>query len=251
MQTLDDTQAGWIKEQLELKTRLVLHDEFFWSVPAKDVKGSEPLKLVGGVDISFVKENNEDACASLIVLDYPSLKVIYERFEMVKLTLPYIPGFLAFREVPFLKYLVDDLRDHHPELVPQVIFVDGNGILHPQGFGLASHLGVLTGIPTIGIAKTFFNVDGLTVKGVKKSVAERCQQGGDFVELVGASGFVWGAAVRSHDESTNAIFVSQGHLISLPTALSLVRGCSLYRVPEPVRQADLRSRAYLREHPIS
>eukprot|EP01111_Echinosteliopsis_oligospora_P009224 TRINITY_DN2669_c0_g1_i1.p1 TRINITY_DN2669_c0_g1~~TRINITY_DN2669_c0_g1_i1.p1 ORF type:complete len:247 (+),score=49.29 TRINITY_DN2669_c0_g1_i1:200-940(+) len=238
----ENTKQRWIEEQEYLKSKLILEDKIEW-----DIKS---LKYIGGVDISFIKENNVDACASLIVLEFPSLKIVYEKYEMVKLTLPYISGFLAFREVPYLISLIDELKSVNPSLTPQVIMVDGNGYLHPRGFGLASHLGVLCDIPTIGVGKTFLHVDGLTVKGVKQMVAEQCKAGGDFIELKGESGTVWGAAVRSHEDSTNAIFVSQGHKLSLPTTLLITKASTIFRVPEPVRMADIKSRAYLRENPL-
>jgi len=137
-----------------------------------------------------------------------------------------------------------------PGLRPQIIFVDGNGFLHPRGFGLASHLGVLTGIPTIGAGKTFLLVDGMDLKTIKQMVVDKCPKGGDFVELIGNSGTLWGAALRSHDDSTNPIFISQGHKVSFASTMDLVRMFTKQRVPEPIRQADLRSRAYLREHPL-
>ncbi len=80
----------------------------------------------------------------------------------MRLDAPYIPGFLAFREVPHLLHLIDRLRNTKPEFLPQVILVDGNGIFHQNGFGLASHLGVLANIPTIGCGKTVFFVDGIS-----------------------------------------------------------------------------------------
>jgi deoxyinosine 3'endonuclease (endonuclease V) len=253
-QVEDEIQEKWAQEQEELKKQLILHDCYTWKLPSGEVIGSgsveEDLKYLGGVDISFIKDNDVDACASLVVLSYPSMQVVYERYEMVKLTLPYVSGFLAFREVSFLVNLIDELKATNPTLVPQIIFVDGNGILHPRGFGLASHLGVLTGIPTLGAGKTFLFVDGLNVKDIKKEVAEKCTKGGDYVELVGKSGTIWGAALRSHDESTNPIFISQGHKMSLQTTMNIVRTCTKQRVPEPIRQADLRSRAYLRENPL-
>eukprot|EP01133_Synstelium_polycarpum_P009126 gene9126-10702_t len=223
---------------------------FVWTnerIPIASQKQAEIY--VGGVDISFVKDNVEDACASLIVLEYPSLKVVHQELEFVKLDLPYIPGFLAFREIPSLMRLIDRVRQQHPELMPQVILVDGNGVLHPRGFGLASHLGVLANIPTIGIGKTFFHVDGMSTKQVKIDFAQSCKQAGDHLDLCGDSGKVWGAAVKSHANSTNAIFVSVGHLLSLTSCLAVVRACTTSnRVPEPVRQADLRSREYIRLH---
>lgn len=75
---------------------------------------------------------------------------------------PYIPGFLAFREAPHLMKLFQKLKDTKPQFMPQVILVDGNGVLHQNGFGLASHFGVLADIPTIGCGKTVFYVDGIS-----------------------------------------------------------------------------------------
>jgi len=89
------------------------------------------------------------------------LEKVYEDYEIVELDSPYIPGFLAFREIPHLVKLIDKLKKTKPEYTPQVILVDGNGILHQNACGLASHLGVIVDIPTIGCGKTIFYVDGL------------------------------------------------------------------------------------------
>lgn len=88
---------------------------------------------------------------------------MYKDYEFVHLDLPYIPGFLAFREAPHLLKLIEKLKKTKSQFIPQVILVDGNGILHQNGFGLASHLGVLANIPTIGCGKTVFYVDGIGV----------------------------------------------------------------------------------------
>lgn len=82
-------------------------------------------------------------------------------------------------------------------------------------------------------------------------VAEKLHKGGDWIPLEGASGRTWGAAVRSTNETINPIFVSVGHRVSLDTACTLVSACCKFRVPEPVRQADQRSREFLRQHPPS
>lgn len=96
------------------------------------------------------------------MLEYPSLKPVYVRIETVRLQMAYIPGFLAFREAPFLQTLFDKLLSEHPELWPDVLLVDGNGVLHYRGFGLASHLAVLVDVPAVGIGKKLLCVDGLT-----------------------------------------------------------------------------------------
>jgi len=201
---------------------------------------------VAGVDISFVKGNDVDACACLVIMSWPELEVVHTLMEMVELTLPYIPTFLAFREVGFLLNLVNKVRQSKPDIVPQLILVDGNGFLHPRGFGLACHFGVLTGIPTIGVGKTLLYVDGLKKGSVKKKFTEECKKGGDFTLLVGDSGQCWGAAFKSTDDNTNPIFVSLGHKVDLQTAIEIVKRSCKFRIPEPVRQADLLSREYIR-----
>jgi len=205
-----------------------------------------PLKYIGGVDISFIKDNDVDACAALIILTWPTLEIVYKKCEMIKLTLPYIATFLAFREVPSLLRLVTQLKEEKPEYYPQVIFTDGNGFLHPRGFGIACHLGVLLDLPTIGIGKTLLFVDGITKDKVKKLFTSECIVGGKkFINLVGDSGTIWGAAFKSTKDSKNPIYISVGHKIDLKTAIELSSRTCNFRIPEAVRQADLQSRRFL------
>jgi deoxyinosine 3'endonuclease (endonuclease V) len=171
-----------------------------------------------------------------VIQSYPEFDILYTDTEEVHLDYPYVPGFLAFREVPHLERLIQ-----RSPIRPQVILVDGNGIFHNRGFGLASHLGVKTGIPTIGCGKTVFAVDGITVNSVKK-ISKDLLQAGDKSLLVGKSGKVWGCALRATDESVNPIIISVGHLISLDSAIKVVSQACFYRVPEPIRQADKLSR---------
>jgi endonuclease V len=129
-----------------------------------------------------------------------------------------------------------------------VTLVDGNGVLHPQGFGLASHFGVLQGIPTLGVGKTFLHVDGLTKSDVKTLMANAKARGDRVARIQGHSGRVWGAALCGPDGVQNPVFVSVGHLLSLDTAVEVALACTTqFRIPEPIRQADLRSRAVIRE----
>jgi len=233
-----------VSEQDELRKALILEDRFDWTVE----ESAKQLQRVAGMDISFVKDNNQDACASLIVMQFPSMEILYEQYKMVKLTKPYIPGFLAFREVSFLRELIDELRSKQPALLPQVVFIDGNGVLHPRGFGLACHLGVTIDIPTLGVAKTLIFVDGLSMDSVKPQFRAKCLHAGDSMDLIGDSGRVWGKALRSSADAPNPVFVSAGHRMNLTTALTLTqRCCAGVRVPEPIRQADLRSRAFIRD----
>ncbi|KAF9282491.1 hypothetical protein BGZ88_011007 [Linnemannia elongata] len=245
-----DQKQEWAKQQSILKSNLVVVDDHpDWSLTLKDdnthrLESTKGLRYVGGVDLSFIVGNNEDAIASLIVLSYPDFKVVYENHAKVKLTLPYIAGYLAFREVEPLLDLISTLRSTRPELEPQVILVDGCGILHPRGFGLASHLGLLSNIPTIGCSKNYLDF--------KKFVTDHPETHG-LMPLTGTvTGKTYGAALaaatgKAAEGEQNPIFVSIGHKVSLETAVALVRACSRFRVPEPIRQADLKSRNEIRK----
>ncbi|KAF9434250.1 hypothetical protein BGZ76_008340, partial [Entomortierella beljakovae] len=255
-------------QQNILKTNLVVQDDHpQWSIAFKagdafQAQSIEGLKYIGGVDLSFIVGNNEDAIASLIVLSYPSLKVFYENHAKVKLTLPYIAGYLAFREVEPLNSLIETLRANQPELEPQVILVDGCGILHPRGFGLASHLGLVSGIPTIGCSKNYLVIDGdgpivgaqpTEMKNIFRDFVAGNPDMHGVMSLTGTNtGTVYGAALSAATTKTaegtqNPIYVSIGHKVSLATAVALVRACSLYKIPEPIRQADLKSRTEIKK----
>ncbi|KAM5307775.1 endonuclease V isoform 4-T4 [Glossophaga mutica] len=132
----------------------------------------------------------------------------------------------------------------YPEL--EVLLVDGNGRLHPRGFGVACHLGVLTDLPCVGVAKKLLQVDGLENDALHKDKIRLLRAGGDSFPLTGGSGAVWGVALRSHERSTKPLYVSVGHRVSLDSAVRLTRSCCRFRVPEPVRQADIRSRDHIR-----
>ncbi|XP_012968890.1 endonuclease V isoform X1 [Mesocricetus auratus] len=238
------------REQARLKTRVVHGDTEAWQ---RDPAFSG-LRRVGGVDVSFVNGDSSGACASLVVLSYPELKVVYEDSHMVRLQAPYVSGFLAFREVPFLVELVQRLQEKEPGLMPQVLLVDGNGVLHQRGFGVACHLGVLTDLPCIGVAKKLLQVDGLENNSLHKEKIVLLQAGGDTFPLMGDSGTVLGMALKSHDHSTKPLYVSVGHRISLEVAVRLTHLCCRFRIPEPIRQADIRSREHIRRtlgHPGS
>ncbi|XP_009947570.1 PREDICTED: endonuclease V, partial [Leptosomus discolor] len=198
-------------EQARLKAGVVEEDTEEWQKAA----GFAGLERVGGVDLSYIKGDDASACASLVVLSYPALEVLYEDCRMVAVSAPYVAGFLAFREVPFL-----------------VLLVDGNGLLHPRGFGVACHLGVLTDIPCVGVAKNLLQVDGLVRDELHREQIRSLQREG---------------VLRSHNNTSRPLYVSVGHRVCLETAVRLVRSCCRYRIPEPIRQADIRSREYIRK----
>ncbi|CAL8996703.1 unnamed protein product [Prunus brigantina] len=247
----------WIQTQDFLKKKLIAEDDFTWrlAVTGRSMeKEEEVLKYVGGVDISYSKEDPSMACGVLVVLDLQTLQVVYEDFSIVTLHVPYLPGFLAFREAPVLLELLEKMKTNANPLYPQLLMVDGNGILHPRGkvsfvgFGLACHLGILANLPTVGIGKNLHHVDGLTLSGVMQLLKAKEDYAQDFVTLKGCSGRIWGVAVRSTGGSLKPIFISVGHRIALDTAIRIVKMTCKFRVPEPIRQADIRSRDYLRKH---
>ncbi|XP_077184328.1 endonuclease V isoform X2 [Paroedura picta] len=217
----EETLRCWERDQARLKADVIEQDTEEWQ--------SNPsfagLERVGGMDLSYVKGDDTSACASLVVLSYPDLEVLYEDCRMVVIQAPYVAGFLAFREAPFLVEAVKRLEENQPDLRPQVLLADGNGILHHRGFGIACHLGVLTGLPCIGVAKNLLQIDGLSNDELHKE-----------------------QALRSYAKSTKPVYISVGHKMSLQSAVRLVYSCCKYRVPEPIRQADIRSREYIRKH---
>ncbi|KAK9284269.1 hypothetical protein L1049_023439 [Liquidambar formosana] len=250
-------QKDWIEAQDSLKRNLVVEDDFTWRLPASSEekemeKEWSRLKYVGGVDVSFSKDDPSIACGTLVVLDLHTLEVVYQDSSVVKLHIPYVPGFLAFREAPVLLPLLEKMKtDVHP-CYPQLLMVDGNGLLHPRGFGLACHLGVLTNLPTIGIGKNLHHVDGLTQSGVRQLLEAKgnCREE-DLITLVGRSGCTLGVAMQSTQGSLKPIYISIGHRVSLATAITIVKMTCKYRLPEPIRQADIRSRDYLRKRLLS
>ncbi|ESQ54077.1 hypothetical protein EUTSA_v10025966mg [Eutrema salsugineum] len=243
---------NWTEEQDRLKKKLIAYDDFPWKLSSslELPQGSEMLNYVGGVDMSFSKEDPSIACACLVVLELPSLRVVHHDFSLLRLHVPYVPGFLAFREAAVLLQILQKMRDDHHPFYPQVLMVDGNGILHPRGFGLACHLGVLADIPTIGVGKNLHHVDGLNQSEVRQSLQLKENQDKQVITLVGNSGFTWGVAFRPILSSLRPIYVSVGHRTSLDSAVKIVKMTCKYRVPEPIRQADIRSRAYLQKHQL-
>lgn len=219
------------------------------------------INLIAGCDISFYKENDEDAVVCIVVMKYPSLETVYSTCRrgnynyykditllplIEKLTQPYIPNFLAFREADLIINLIKEIP---PEASPDLLLIDGNGTLHPLKFGIACHLGVLLDIPTIGVAKNFLQIaeDGLFIKEIKEK-SKMLTKPGDFFEIVGkGSKFVYGAALIPVKNCSNPIFVSPGNRVSLAMAIEFVVKTSKYRVPEPIRHADLMSRQKVKD----
>ncbi len=137
--------------------------------------------------------------------------------------LPYIPGILSFREIPPILKALKKLKSE-----PDLIFCDGQGIAHPRGLGLASHLGLLTGKPTIGCAK----------KRLVGQFSEPGQHRGDYSLLL-YKGKKVGAVLRTK-EKIRPLFVSPGYAIEIEGSVRIVLDCGgQYRIPEPIREAHL------------
>jgi deoxyinosine 3'endonuclease (endonuclease V) len=241
----------WKEEQNVLKYQLIEKDELGFTTHndmiIDDKEILPQLERIGGLDISASKTNPDVAVVALVVCNANTFEVLYEKYEFVTMTQPYVPGYLAFREVEHLLKLLKDLKEKNSTLLPQIILCDGNGILHSNRFGLACHLGVLSGIPTIGCGKTVFSVDGISKQGVKCG-AKTLKKAGDFLYLKGLSGAIWGAALKSTTKSTDPLIVSVGHKVTLDTALNIVKRCTKFRVPEMTRIADKRSRALIKHY---
>jgi len=178
------------------------------------------MRLVAGVDASY-DEARRRARAAVAVLQFPAI-TLCERVAVERaLTFPYVPGLLSFRELPAVLDALQQLQ-HTPDL----ILCDGQGIAHPRRMGLATHLGVLTNLPTIGVAKS-------RLMGEHGVVPQRK---GGWTPLLD-QGEVIGAVLRTRGR-VKPVFVSQGHRVSLAAALGLVMRCvTRYRLPEPIRRA--------------
>ncbi|NWH60731.1 ENDOV Endonuclease, partial [Geococcyx californianus] len=223
------------REQDQLRASVVKEDTEEW----QNDRSFTGLKRVGGVDLSYIKGDDTIACASLVVLSYPALEVLYEDCRMVDVSVPYVSGFLAFREVPFLVEAVQRLQKKKPRLKPQVLLVDGNGLLHHREFGVACHLGVLTDLPSIGVAKKLLQVDGLVNDELHREQIRSLQKEGDGFPLMGTSGRVLGmVSCGDCESSSRPLYISVGHKVCLETAVHLVKSCCRYRIPEPIRQVQ-------------
>ncbi len=120
--------------------------------------------------------NRDSACVSLVIQEFPSMTSVYQDYQMVTLSVPYIPGYLAFREVPHIISMFDRLKMKRPGLWPDVVMVDGNGSLHHRACGVACHVGVMLDLPCLGVAKTLLSVDGLTRSKVDKLTEDLLQR---------------------------------------------------------------------------
>lgn len=199
--------------QRELATRVVAEDAF------------GPVRRVAGADVSANRfDPTRTVYAAVASLDWPGLEVAETGLATGRSAFPYVPGYLSFRESPILLDALDRLVQP-----PDLIFVDGHGISHPRGIGVASHVGVLLDRPTIGVAKSIL---------VGQPAGPLGPEPGDSVPLVWHERQI--ATVLRTRRNARPVYVSVGHRVSLATAVDWVlRAGRGYRLPEPTRQAHL------------
>ena len=179
-------------------------------------------RFIAGVDIS-VNRWNKTGTGAVVVLSYPELEIVEVKVVTDRVNFPYVPGLLSFREAPLL---LDDFKKI--EFVPDLVLVDGQGIAHPRRLGIASHLGLILGIPAIGCAKS---------RLCGEHVAPASEPG-RHAELLD-NGEVIGAVLRTR-QGVKPLYISIGHMIDLPSAIDWVMKCCRgYRLPEPTRLAHL------------
>jgi len=232
-------RESWVAEQERLAKYCVDTDSLDWSVHGQFIEG---LRHVAGVDVSFFPDGVH-AVAAVVVCSYPQMEVVYEDCATFKLRVPYMPGFLAFREVPALKAMLEKVPS---KLRPQAVLVDGNGVFHPRRCGSATHLGIVTGLATIGVAKDVLQVGDVTVETARE-VADKLQGASDWAPLAGNDNSSEPlAALLRPASSKKTVVISVGHKVSLRTAVVLTASLCKASIPEPIRQADLRSRKAVR-----
>lgn len=224
----------------------------------KEWEGADRLpeiRTVAGLDAAFVltgsqalkkhrsrwdvlREANR-AIGCVVVFRFPEMEELERASAVVPLHFPYVPGLLSFREIPALLAALRELRE-----LPDLLFCDGQGYAHPRRFGLACHLGVLLDRATIGCAKSL----------LVGTHAELGEEAGSWAPLVDerAMGERIGAVLRTR-KGVRPVYVSQGHRVSLETAIRLTfEVADGVRIPKPTRAADAfaseRKQRFLREH---
>jgi deoxyribonuclease V len=199
-----------VQQQMQLQEAVIKQD---------DLPGS--VRTVAGVDVAYAKEEN-CLVAAVAVLDAQTLELLQVESYAGEATFPYVPGLFSFRELPAVLEALKQLATP-----PDLLVCDGHGLAHPRRFGLACHLGVSTGIPTIGCAKT-------RLLGEHKPLGPTR---GDYQNMMD-NGEVIGRALRTQT-GKNPIFVSVGHKVSLETATEWALLLTpAYRLPETTRAAD-------------
>jgi deoxyribonuclease V len=204
----DVTPAQARAIQLEGRARVIADDAF------------GRVGRVAGIDVGF-EESGTISRAAVAVLEVPSLTLVESAVARLPTAFPYVPGLLSFREIPAALEALGRLS-----APPDLLLCDGQGYAHPRRFGLACHLGVLTGLPSIGVAKS-------RLIGAHGPLPD---EKGAWVPLLDGDETI-GAVLRTRG-GVAPVYVSVGHRVSLPTAIRWVLACTTrFRLPETTRQA--------------
>lgn len=205
----DVTPAEAVEIQRRLADAVVRHDDL------------GQVRFVAGVDVGF-EQNNRVTRAAVAILRFPELTLHEQALARLPTSFPYIPGLLSFREGPAILQALRKLQQR-----PDLLLFDGQGLAHPRRLGIASHIGVLVDIPSIGVAKSRLSGRPRTPLDEEKGAWEPLWDGGEVV----------GALVRTRSH-VKPVFVSIGHRVSLATAIQYVLDCTTrYKLPETTRWA--------------
>ncbi len=189
------------------------------------------IRTVAGVDAGYEIDPEQAAQdapvysiarAVIVTLEFPSLQPLDYSMARYPAPLPYVPGFLSFREGPAIIAALESLRER-----PDMLIFDGQGIAHPRRLGIASHIGVLSDIPSIGCAKSLLIGRHAPLPDIR----------GSWVPLLDHNEII-GAALRTRS-GAKPVYISAGHRVSLESAIDIIMACTTrYRLPETTRAAD-------------
>lgn len=216
---IKEMQEDFLRQQNALRDRIEPVDKF----------DPNTVKRIAGVDLAYWNSGEDEyAVCCIVVIDAETHEVIEKQRYSGKIEVPYMPGFLAFRELPLILKTAELL-----ETDPDLFIFDGNGYLHPRHMGIATHASFYLNKPTIGIAKTYFRVDQ------KTDYTEPENEAGSYTDIV-IDGEVYGRALRTHKD-VRPIFISVGNDVSLDTACALALRLTdrESHIPVPTRLADL------------
>ena len=210
-----------LKEQIDMKNLVTL----------------DRIKWIAGVDLAYWnKDDIEYAVCCIVVIDYHTQAVVEKRYFIDKVDIPYIPGCLAFRELPLFLKTKELLQ-----IEPDIYVFDGNGYLHPRHMGIATHAGIIMDKPSMGVAKTYYKIDNVDFEMPQNEMFA-------FEDII-VKDEVYGRVVRTQI-NVKPIFLSIGNKIDLDTAMEItkhmVTGES--HIPIPTRYADIMTHEMRREY---
>lgn len=188
----------------------------------------ESIKYVAGVDLAYwMEENEEKAVCCIVIVEYATGKIIEDVFAIGRITIPYMPGYLAFRELPLVMEAASKLKYD-----PDIYMFDGNGYLHPRHMGIATHASFFLKKPTIGVAKSYYKVGNEEFEMPEDYV-------GAYSDII-INNEVYGRVLRTH-KNVKPVFISAGNYIDLDTTMKIVNKLisKESHIPIPTRDADI------------